>query len=118
MIESLWDLDSLGKPDESNNDSQYFRNALKNGQNYLTKQFESDEDIIDIVHLRAHFVDQVLQQLWQHHIDNTALVSLLAVGGYGRGELHPYSDIDLLIVLDESVSKQPPAGLSQFPTRG
>ena len=115
---SLWDL-----PDNirSNTNSQprnisIYRRALQYGQTYLTQQFEQQQDIISLVHQRALFVDEVLQELWQHHISTDTPINLIAVGGYGRGELHPYSDIDLLILLDESVSEQPPSELSAFLT--
>ena len=46
-------------------------------------------------------VDVMLKDLWQQSglADN---VCLIAVGGYGRGELFPHSDVDLLILLPES----------------
>mgnify|MGYP003384817953 CR=1 FL=1 len=117
IVDSLWDIDSNEAPTSEHTDSKFYQQALKQGQAYLTDQFNKQYDIIKLVELRSHFVDQVLQQLWQHHISDSTPVSLLAVGGYGRGELHPYSDIDLLIILDESVSDSPPSGLSSFLTQ-
>ena len=53
----------------------------------------------ELVAERAQLVDEVLLRAWQIHFSESDAASLVAVGGYGRGELHPGSDIDLLILL-------------------
>ncbi|MFW5426107.1 MAG: [protein-PII] uridylyltransferase [Methylophagaceae bacterium] len=113
---SLWDIANNKAPDPTS-DSAFFREALKEGQSYLTQRFNDQIDVVHLVHQRAQFVDQALQQLWSQHIDAGSPIGLLAVGGYGRAELHPYSDIDLLVLLDESVSESPPESLSNFLTQ-
>ena len=56
-----------------------------------------------LVRDRARMVDIVLRSAWQLHVGAHANdVDLIAVGGYGRGELHPCSDIDVLILLPKS----------------
>ena len=114
---SLWHIAGSPLPTDINARCAYYRQALQTSQEHLQHLFDQGTDITELVHQRARFVDQVLQQLWHDTLSEEHAISLLAVGGYGRGELHPYSDIDLLILLDESVSEQPPQALPDFLTK-
>lgn len=69
---------------------------------WLLSQFHQ-QDTEYLVKARAEFVDLVLSKLWcQHQLDEYQ-VSLLAVGGYGRAELHPHSDVDILLLTQTDV---------------
>ena len=84
-----------------------FKQALADFLNDLEQRFYEGEDVETLLHARAEFVDQVLRLAWSRFEWDQNLaswrknrLSLVAVGGYGRGELHPFSDIDLLILLE------------------
>ncbi|MDE0612323.1 MAG: nucleotidyltransferase domain-containing protein, partial [Gammaproteobacteria bacterium] len=65
-------------------------------QQFLSERFP-DHDIAELIHARAELIDRMLQVLWrEYRLNEVEDLALLAVGGYGRGELHPYSDIDVL----------------------
>jgi [protein-PII] uridylyltransferase len=80
--------------------AQDIRAVLTHGLAALRQQFEAGTPVEDIVHARADLVDHVLGGLWRRFGLADAPCALLAVGGYGRGELHPYSDVDIAIVLE------------------
>jgi [protein-PII] uridylyltransferase len=78
-----------------------YKNILADNMESLIQAFESGSSINEIVHARAKVMDLMLVDLWNLYFsdvpDKTALV---AVGGYGRGELLPKSDIDIMILVD------------------
>ncbi len=63
-----------------------------------------------LLRLLARQVDALLRQLWAH-ASLPSQAALLAVGGYGRGELFPYSDVDVLVLLPEGVDAHAPGPL-------
>jgi len=76
-----------------------------------------DNDISALLSARAVFVDAILNKLWcQHHLDEYQ-ISLVAVGGYGRGELHPQSDIDILLLTQEDINLDLEEKISTFITQ-
>jgi len=79
--------------------------VLKEFSDYQFTQFERGAPVSELIKERAAFIDQFLKKIWKNFIPENA-ATLIAVGGYGRGELHPYSDIDLLIVCEELEQNQ------------
>ena len=75
-----------------------FKNALGRGDDYLSNQFEAGTPIREIIYKRAWLIDQLLISAWTHHMDGNT-TALIAVGGYGRGDLLPASDVDLMLLI-------------------
>jgi [protein-PII] uridylyltransferase len=78
-------------------DSAAWRELLKSAHEELKTRFLADEPVEDLVHARAALIDTALRQAWTLHSPPSAW-ALVAVGGYGRGELHPCSDVDILLL--------------------
>ncbi|MEE8378872.1 MAG: [protein-PII] uridylyltransferase, partial [Gammaproteobacteria bacterium] len=76
-----------------------FRSQLKSASKTIKARFKNGIAVEDLVAERATIMDQLLVRAWCRLFnDNESDIALIAVGGYGRAELHPASDIDLLIL--------------------
>ncbi|MCW0400064.1 Bifunctional uridylyltransferase/uridylyl-removing enzyme [Xanthomonas sacchari] len=73
----------------------------------LSKRFDQGDDIDRLLALRARALDQLIRHAWSRCVPREAGLALFAVGGYGRGELFPRSDIDLLVFGDLDPACEP-----------
>ncbi|HVA55076.1 MAG TPA: [protein-PII] uridylyltransferase, partial [Gammaproteobacteria bacterium] len=87
--------------------------ALKAADASLRQQFNSGITVDKLVHMRAQVVDTLIRHAYKLYLNESNLV-LVAVGGYGRGELHPHSDVDLLILLDDAYQESNNHALGEF----
>ena len=79
-----------------------FRAVLEEGDRELARRFRAEEPIEALVHERALLVDALLVRAWATHAGGAGeALALVAVGGYGRGELLPCSDIDVMVLLPQ-----------------
>jgi [protein-PII] uridylyltransferase len=94
-----------------------FRQVLDRGSELLQERFAADEAVEDLVRDRARLVDITLRAAWGSHAGVFAEdLALVAVGGYGRGELHPSSDIDVMVLLPKSDSADWQPDIEKFLT--
>ena len=94
-----------------------FRQVLDGGTDLLRERFAAGEAVEDLVRDRARLVDVALRAAWTQHTGRHAGdLALVAVGGYGRGELHPCSDIDIMVLLPKSDSADWQPDIERFLT--
>ena len=77
-----------------------WRSRLQHQQEELRAAFQKNADTPRLLRQHCQLVDALLREVWQQSAMDSKLC-LIAVGGYGRGELFPYSDVDLLILLPD-----------------
>ncbi len=93
------------------------RETIQQANNAIKQKFLSGENISTLVSDRAAFIDWILAHIWYRYFgSNNKDIALVAVGGYGRGELHLYSDIDLIILLNHENPGKYKINIEQFIT--
>ena len=72
----------------------------------LKERFESQIDIYELISLNTCIMDALLKNIWTEFKIPADKAALIAIGGYGRRELFPESDIDIMIVLQEGAYEE------------
>ena len=99
---------------KSNHDIKAINQWRSDVENQLQESFENGQSIRDIILARSNLIDEALQFLWQHaELDQTDL-ALFAVGGYGRREMLPYSDVDIMILSEDEINPEQEQLISTF----
>lgn len=93
-----------------------YRRFLKQVRQMLAERFAAGDEVIDLMHARSWAVDQVLVRCWQHWLGDFH-GALVAVGGYGRSELMPGSDVDIMVLLATTEDPATGARLEALLTR-
>lgn len=81
------------------------KKALNYGTEILNQAFAKGAGVEELIQKRTWLIDQLLIYCWQATVCCEDL-SLVAVGGYGRRELHLASDIDLMILTNPRIAKE------------
>ncbi|PKF80827.1 [protein-PII] uridylyltransferase [Vibrio sp. vnigr-6D03] len=93
------------------------RHELESFSNDQKEEFLSHHPVTDLVLGRSEYMDMLLTRLWEYYgFEHIEELSLVAVGGYGRGELHPLSDIDILILNSSPLQSEVKTKVSEFIT--
>ncbi len=85
------------------------------GRTAIHEQFLAGAETADILLLQTDLIDHLLRHLWQRQAFDQ--LSLVAVGGYGRRELHPASDIDISVLVPPTLDNETQTSLANWLTQ-
>jgi len=77
-----------------------YKEAIASTRETLAALFKNGAPVAELIGWQSAITDSIITHSWQRTIPASARdsIALVAVGGYGRAELHPRSDIDILIL--------------------
>lgn len=81
------------------------KQCIQQHEQHQHQHFDPKKPVNQLIRNKAKFIDDILIACWQRWMrPQIQSLALIAVGGYGRREMFPYSDIDILILLDTNAA--------------
>ncbi|HVF64319.1 MAG TPA: [protein-PII] uridylyltransferase [Casimicrobiaceae bacterium] len=81
-------------------DVAQWRDTLQRGRVELREAFRAGSDTTRLLRGHARLVDSTLRAIWLKSA-MPRVVALVGVGGYGRGQLFPHSDVDVMLLVPD-----------------
>ncbi len=78
--------------------AEMLRAEYEAGAAAIRAEFEDSHDGRTVLQRRTALLDNVHSRVWDRYLTETPGVALVAIGGYGRGAMYPFSDVDFLFL--------------------
>ncbi|MGZ4998799.1 MAG: [protein-PII] uridylyltransferase [Methylomonas sp.] len=115
MSKAGWDKTSLKGCFDQPSPIAAFKQLISIQNQTLKHRFKPDRSVTNLLTAKSRFIDDLLRCCWLHFLgDQTDSLALIATGGYGRSELFPHSDIDILILIAPAEKETLQDQLSNF----
>lgn len=96
------DLAALAACDDVSRLPALIRSQREQADHLLVERFWDGAAVAELLRARAWVVERLVLAAWRGYVGEGSALSLIALGGFGRGELHPHSDVDLLVLTADS----------------
>lgn len=83
-----------------------YKTELADARAALFERYDRGAPVTELVGRWSREIDQLIAAAWQRFVPESEAAAVVAVGGYGRSELHPSSDIDLLILVEDDAAER------------
>lgn len=100
--------EGLSTPSDRLQQVKEIKNIIEKGKRGIRERHKNGGSGFEIVKEYTDLVDDLIISMYQAvtNESNVKQFTLVAIGGYGRGELNPFSDIDILFLYDKKVNQQ------------